>query len=169
MSGETTLTALRQAMTEFLAEEGIQALTAWPKENRGSWTKPVAVVQIQEVSAGAAGFQNYLGQTYDPVGKTWTEAYGQQVTVKFGLTLYSPQTEGEAGCRALVDQVAAAFLAGGPGGFDVEKWTMGETAFAPERGMFRGQLQAVCRGWLVAVTQESGEIVGFTVKGEVVL
>ena len=41
--------------------------------------------------------------------------------------------------------------------------------FDPERGMFRGQLQAVCRGWLVAATQESGEIVGFTVKGEVVL
>lgn len=169
MSGATTLTALRQAMTEFLAEKGIQVLTAWPKGNRGSWTKPVAVVQIQEVSAGAAGFQNYLGQTYDPEEKTWTEAYGQQVTVKFGLSLYSPQAAGETGCRALVDQVAAAFLAGGPGGFAMEKWTMGETTFVPERGMFRGQLQAVCRGWLVAVTQESGEIVGFTVKGEVVL
>ena len=89
--------------------------------------------------------------------------------MKFGLALYSPQREGEAGCRALVDQVAAAFLTGGPGGFALEKWTMGETAFDPERGMFRGQLQAVCRGWLVAATQESGEIVGFTVKGEVVL
>ena len=66
-------------------------------------------------------------------------------------------------------QVAAAFLAGGPAGFAVEKWTLGEAAFDAQWGMFRVKLQAHCRGWLVARTQESGEIVGFAVKGEVVL
>lgn len=70
---------------------------------------------------------------------------------------------------ALADQVAAAFLAGGPAGFAVEKWTLGEAAFDAQWGMFRVKLQAFCQGWLVARTQESGEIVGFTVKGEVVL
>mgnify|MGYP007122029862 CR=1 FL=1 len=57
----------------------------------------------------------------------------------------------------------------GPGGFAVEKWTLGEAAFDAQWGMFRVKLQAHCRGWLVARTQESGEIVGFAVKGEVVL
>ena len=47
----TTLTALRQAMTDFLAGEGIPALTAWPREPREEGTTPVAVVQIQEVRA----------------------------------------------------------------------------------------------------------------------
>lgn len=165
----TTLTALRQAMTDFSAGEGIPALTAWPREPREEGTTPVAVVQIQEVRASGGGFQNYLGQTYDPAAKTWTETYGQQVGVTFALTLYSPGRAGEAGCRALADQVAAAFLAGGPAGFAVEKWTLGEAAFDAQWGMFRVKLQAHCRGWLVARTQESGEIVGFAVKGEVVL
>ena len=89
--------------------------------------------------------------------------------VTFALTLYSPRQAGEAGCRALADQVAAAFLTGGPAGFAVEKWTLGEAAFDAQWGMFRVKLQAHCRGWLVARTQESGEIVGFAVKGEVVL
>ena len=95
----TTLTALRQAMTDFLAGEGIPALTAWPREPREEGTTPVAVVQIQEVRASGGGFQNYLGQTYDPASKTWTETYGQQVGVTFALTLYSPGRAGEAGCR----------------------------------------------------------------------
>lgn len=165
----TTLTAMRQAMTDFLAGEGIPACTAWPREPRKEETTPVAVVQIQEVRASGGGFQNYLGQTYDPAAKTWTETYGQQVGVTFALTLYSPRQAGEAGCRALADQVAAAFLTGGPAGFAVEKWTLGEAAFDAQWGMFRVKLQAHCRGWLVARTQESGEIVGFAVKGEVVL
>ena len=120
----TTLTALRQAMTDFLAGEGIPALTAWPREPREEGTTPVAVVQIQEVRASGGGFQNYLGQTYDPAAKTWTETYGQQVGVTFALTLYSPRQAGEAGCRALADQVAAAFpefnvFVGGSSSFDL--------------------------------------------------
>lgn len=46
---------------------------------------------------------------------------------------------------------------------------MGETDFDRDSGMFRGKLQAVCRGTLVAVTEETGEITGFTVKGDVVV
>ena len=81
----------------------------------------------------------------------------------------SPSTARARRGRLGADQVAAAFLAGGPAGFAVEKWTLGEAAFDAQWGMFRVKLQAHCRGWLVARTQESGEIVGFAVKGEVVL
>ena len=165
----TTLTALRQAMTDFLEGQGIAALTAWPQEQRQNHQEPVAVVQVKEVEAAPAGFQNYLGQSYDSQSLRWTERYGQRVTVKFVLTLCSPRAAGEAGCRRLLDQVAGALLRGGPAGFAVEKWTLGEAAFDAQWGMFRVKLQAHCRGWLVARTQESGEIVGFAVKGEVVL
>ena len=165
----TTLTALRQAMTDFLAAAGIQAVTAWPTRRREARKEPVAVVQVKEVEAGAAGFQNYLGQVYDSWARQWTEKYGQRVTVKFVIALYSPERAGEEGCQRLLDQVAEALLRGGPGGFAVEKWSAGETAFDGASGMFRGKLQAVCRGTLVATTEETGEITGFAVKGDVVL
>ena len=85
----------------------------------------------------------------------------------------SPSTaragRGRLGAGTWQTGLAAAFLAGGPAGFAVEKWILGEAAFDAQWGMFRVNLQAHCRGWLVARTQESGEIVGFAVKGEVVL
>ena len=157
----TTLATIRQAMTAFLAEAGIEALSAWPKEVWKGRKTPVAVVQVKEVEAGASGFQNYLGQTYDPAARQWTERYGRRITVKFGVTLYSPEAAGESGCQALLEQ--------GPAGFAVEKWSAGETAFDQASGMFWGKLQAVCRGMLVAGMEESGELEGFTVRGEVTL
>ena len=51
----------------------------------------------------------------------------------------------------------------------MEKWSAGETAFDQASGMFWGKLQAVCRGMLVAGMEESGELEGFTVRGEVTL
>ena len=155
----TTLATIRQAMTAFLAEAGIEALSAWPKEVWKGRKTPVAVVQVKEVEAGASGFQNYLGQTYDPAARQWTERYGRRITVKFGVS----------GCQALLEQVAQALMERGPAGFAVEKWSAGETAFDQASGMFWGKLQAVCRGMLVAGMEESGELEGFTVRGEVTL
>ena len=74
-----------------------------------------------------------------------------------------------AGRRALLEQVAQALMEPGPAGFAVEKWSAGETAFDQASGMFWGKLQAVCRGMLVAGMEESGELEGFTVRGEVTL
>ena len=73
------------------------------------------------------------------------------------------------GSRALLEQVAQALMERGPAGFAVEKWSAGETAFDQASGMFWGKLQAVCRGMLVAGMEESGELEGFTVRGEVTL
>lgn len=96
-------------------------------------------------------------------------AVGRRITVKFGVTLYSPEAAGESGCQALLEQVAQALMERGPAGFAVEKWSAGETAFDQASGMFWGKLQAVCRGMLVAGMEESGELEGFTVRGEVTL
>ena len=119
MTGVHGLAALRQAMTDYLTAQGVESMTAWPKEQVGALTVPLAVVQVKEVEAGSAGFQNYLGQRYDAESGRWTEAFGQKVSVKFLVTLYSPRQDGERGCRALVDRVAEAFLRGGPEGFAV--------------------------------------------------
>ena len=156
----TTLATIRQAMTAFLAEAGSEALSAWPKEVWKGRKTPVAVVQVKEVEAGASGFQNYLGQTYDPAARQWTERYGRRITVKFGVTLYSPEAAGESGCQALLEQVAQALMERGPAGFAVEKWSAGETAFDQASGMFWGKLQAVCRGMLVAGERRIGGLYG---------
>ena len=119
MTGVHGLAALRQARTDYLTAQGVESMTAWPKDRVGALTAPLAVVQVKEVEAGSAGFQNYLGQRYDAETRSWTEAFGQKVSVKFLVTLYSPRQDGERGCRALVDRVAEAFLRGGPEGFAV--------------------------------------------------
>ena len=46
---------------------------------------------------------------------------------------------------------------------------MGETAFDQDSGMFWGKLQAVCRGTLTEDREETGEILGIEVKGEIAL
>lgn len=161
----STLTLLRRAMTEFLTGQGVRALPAWPEEGRKVRTEPLAVVQMQEVEAVPAGFQNYLGQTFDQETQSWNERYGQRITVKFGLDLYSPERQGEEGCRLLLDQVAGAFQRGGPMGLSVKKWSMGEPGFDTESGMFRGKLTAECQGTLEAVSSQDGAFLGFEVKG----
>ena len=123
MTGVHGLAALRQAMTDYLTAQGVESMTAWPKDRVGALTAPLAVVQVKEVEAGSAGFQNYLGQRYDAETRRWTEAFGQKVSVKFLVTLYSPRQDGECGCRALLDRVAEAFLRGGPEGFAAVSYT----------------------------------------------
>ena len=57
-----TLTALREAMTEYLTGQGLRALSAWPGAAALEEGSPLAVVQIARVEATPLGFQNYLGQ-----------------------------------------------------------------------------------------------------------
>ena len=160
-----TLTALREAMTDYLTGQGLRALSAWPGTERLVRAAPLAVVRMKGVEARPLGFQNYLGQVYDRSAGAWRERYGQKVTVTFCLDLYSPRAAGEEGCRLRLDQAAGAFQAGGPGGLAVEQWSMEEPVFDRESGMFRGELTAVCRGTLEAVSQEDGSFLGFEVKG----
>lgn len=163
----TTFTALGQAMADFLNEEGVRAMYAWPKEARKVTKEPIAAVHISEIAVEGAGFQNYLGQEYDAAGRAWTERYGQKAAVKFLLDLYSPLSMGEEGCRVLLDQVAAALQKGGPGGIRTEKWSMTEPVFEEKSGLFRGKVQALCRCLLVEARDTEGTFEGFEVKGGV--
>lgn len=85
MTGAHGLAALRQAMTDYLTAQGVESMTAWPKDRVGALTAPLAVVQVKEVEAGSAGFQNYLGQRYDAETRRWTEAFGLTALVKLLL------------------------------------------------------------------------------------
>ena len=58
----TTLTALREAMTEHLVSHGIRALSAWPETGRLVRSAPLAVVRMKGVEAEPMGFSDYLGR-----------------------------------------------------------------------------------------------------------
>ena len=58
----STLAALQEAMVAFLQRQGIQALSAWPREGRGRWKEPLAVVAVKRVEGSPAGFGGYLGE-----------------------------------------------------------------------------------------------------------
>ncbi len=165
----STLTGLQEAMAAFLENQGVRALSAWPREGRKRYDVPLAVVSVKQVEGEAAGFGGYLGQVYDSATRTWREACGQRVNVLFALALYSPETAGEEGCRVLLDQVVEAMQRERPGGLTVEKWTMGETAFQQASGMFCGQLQLRCRGLLMAKEEDTGAFLGFEVNGGIII
>ena len=161
----TTLTALREAMTEHLVSHGIRAVSAWPETGRLVRSAPLAVVRMKGVEAKPMGFSNYLGQAWDEETGQWLERYGQHIAVTFALDLYSPRTDGEEGCRVLLDQAAGAFQSGGPAGLAVERWSMAEPEFDRESGMYRGELTARCQGTLEAVTDpETGTFLGFEIR-----
>lgn len=161
----TTLTALQEAMTACLKEQGIEALSAWPKTPRRQLSAPLAVVAVEEVEGESAGFGAYLGQVL-PQG--W-EAQGQRLRVRFALDLCSPPQRGEEGCRALLDQVIQASRRAGPGGLRVERWVMGKTQFQEDLGLFCGRLRLECQGLLLEEETEDGAFLGFEVKGGVTI
>lgn len=163
----TSLAKLRESMTDFLTDRGLRALSAWPKTERTAKTAPLILVRLGQVEAGPAGFHRYLGEAFDQTAQAWTERYGGAVKVTYVLTLYSPEDWGEEGCRDLLEQVAALFPGSGPGGLPVEGWTMGETAFHRESGMYRGELRVRCRGFLTEEVGTDGIFRDFDVKGEV--
>ena len=161
----TTLTALREAMTEHLVTHGIRALSAWPEAGRLVRSAPLAVVRMKGVEAEPMGFSDYLGRFWDEEAGQWRERYGQHISVTFVLDLCSPRTDGEEGCRVLLDQAAGAFQSGGPAGLAVERWSMAEPEFDRESGMYRGELTARCQGTLEAVTDlETGVFLGFEIR-----
>lgn len=163
------LATLRESMTEFLTERGLRAMPAWPKGTRTAQTEPLVLVRLGQAEASAAGFHQYLGQRYDQAAQAWTEEYGCALQVTYILTLYSPEEVGEEGCRLLLERVAGLFLRGRPGGLPVTGWTLGETAFHRESGMYRGELRVRCRAVLTEEEEEDGLFRTFDVKGEIVL
>ena len=58
----TGLEQIRQTMADYLCQQGVPAVTAWPAAPRQEWTEPVVVVSVRGCRAGSASFQDYLGE-----------------------------------------------------------------------------------------------------------
>lgn len=163
----TGLADLQESMTAFLKGKGLAALSAWPKERYAPFLHPTVVVKIKQMEGAAASFQNYLGEGYDDALGTWVEQYGQKLRVSFSLLLYSPEQTGEEGCRRLLAELALSLQHGGPCGLTVEKWSVGETKFDRESGMFCGTAVAVCSAVLVMKLDAYGSFLDFVLKGRI--
>ena len=159
------LDTIREHMTAFLRAQGVSAVTAWPDEARAAPNSAVAAVSIRRCEGGPSGFQDYLGQRFNPDTGNWEELYGKQLTVTFGLDLYGERTGGAAACQAAFDAMAAAFQQGGPAGLAVRTFSQGEVKYDKDLGLFRCPVEAVCQCFLYAVADEGGQFLDFEIKG----
>ncbi len=162
----TGLAELQESMTTFLKDKGLAVLSAWPKERYAPFPQPTVVVKIKQMESTAASFQNYLGEGYDPDLGKWVEHYGQKLRVSFSLLLYSPEQVGEEGCRRLLADLALSLQQGGACGLTVEKWSVGETRFERENGMFCGTAVVVCSAVLLMKRDAFGCFLDFVLKGK---
>ena len=118
---------IRRNMADYLKEQGICALTAWPANPRQEQEERVVLVSLRGCRAGPACFQNYLGDRFGQESGCWEERYGKKAELTFGLDIYAPEKgDGEAVQRAF-DALAGALILGGPEGLDVQSFSCGET------------------------------------------
>lgn len=161
-----SLDSVRERMAEYLREQGVPAVAAWPGQERLARGEPVAVVSLRECEAGPAGFQDYLGERLDERTGLWEELYGRRVTLTLGLDLYAPpETEGERLQRAF-DALAQALTRGGPDGLHVQSFSCGETAYDRDSRLLKRPAQAVCGAHLYAVARPGEAFLDFELRGE---
>lgn len=162
----TGLDRVREGLTEYLTEHGIHAVTAWPEERRKRHSAPVVAVLLQEVGNSGSGFQDYLGERYNPERRCWEELYGKKLELTFGLHIYGGKDAGAAGCGICFDALAGALSAGGPEGLRLGNLSCGATAFDQETGMFLCPAKLEASAWLYAVAgEDGGELLDFEVRG----
>ena len=159
------LNTIREHMTAFLREQGVNALTAWPDGSRAGADGAVAAVSVRRCEGGPSGFQDYLGERFNPDTGHWEELYGKQLTVTFGLDLYGSRIGGGLECQTAFDNLTAAFQQGGPAGLTVSSFSQGEVKYDKELGLFRCPVEAVCQCFLYAVADEGGQFLDFEIKG----
>lgn len=162
----TGLDRVREGLTAYLIERGIHAVTAWPEEGRKRHGRPVVAVSLEEVRSGSSGFQNYLGERYNPETRRWEELYGKKLNLTFGLHIYAGREDGAAGCAACFDALAGALSAGGPEWLRLGSLSCGQTSFDQDTGMFLCPVKLNASAWLYAAAQEDGgALLDFEVRG----
>lgn len=163
----TQLSTLREAMTGFLTDQGLAAVTGWPDTDRSRITAPLAVVSLHKLEAGQAGFRHYLGEYWDEASGAWLERYGRRVSVHFRLDLYSPKTAGAAGCQTILDQLAEVLHLGTPAGLSLQTFSWGDISYDQSCGAFRVTAEALCQAFLYAESETDGQFLSFDVRGEI--
>ncbi len=150
-------------LTEYLKQNGLSAMGAWPKEKRLRPGKAVVSVSLRKWESGPPGFQDYLGERYDEAAGQWEELYGKRVELTFGLDLYAATAEE---VQAGVDDLGAALGQGGPEGFKLTDFSAGETTYQTEAKRYFCPAQVKFAAWVVALAREDGSFLDFEVRGE---
>lgn len=158
---------VRERMAEFLRQNGVDAVCAYPESQRARRSGVVAAVSVRACQGGPEGFRDYLGERYDEATGQWQELYGRRIILTFGLDLYAPQGSGAAEIQAAYDRLSEAFQWEGPKGLALQELSCGETEFDRAAGLYHRPVTAVCRGFLYAVAGEGGQFVDFIVRGEI--
>lgn len=158
------LDLIRERMTGYLRQQGIDAVTAWPQEGRTAREDAAVSVSLRKCRGGPSGFQDYLGERYNAEAGRWEELYGKRVRLTFGLDLYAGQG-GEAAIQRTFDTLAGALQDGGPEGMEVKEFSCGETVYDAKNRLFKRPAEAVCEAYLYAVAESGGAFLDFEIRG----
>ena len=161
------LEGIRQVMADWLNDRGVPAVTAWPVSPRQEREEPVVVVSLRGCKAGAAGFQDYLGERYNEAEDRWEERYGKRAELTFGLDIYAPEKGGGQMVQKAFDALAGALILGGPEGIVLGEFSCGETVRDSESRRLKRPVEAFCTVWLCAVCGAGGGFVDFELRGVV--
>lgn len=159
------LNALRQDIVALLQEYGLYAVTAMDSASRKNWNGPVSAVSLSRVVCAAGGFRDYLGQRKNPDTGDMDELYGKAVELTFSLDLYAPRNGGEHACQEAAAIMAEALACRSINGLSVREMQTGQVEFMERDGLYRMPVSCTCKGWMVAVVDNSGAFVDFEVKG----
>lgn len=158
---------IRRSMADYLNEQGVPALTAWPASPRQEREEPVVLVSLRGCKAGPASFQNYLGDRFDQESGLWEERYGKKAELTFGLDIYAPEKGDGESLQKTFDALAGALILGGPEGMDVQSFSCGQTVRDGESRRLKRPVEAVCSAVLCAVSGAGGAFVDFELRGVV--
>ena len=161
------LESIRQVMADYLGKRGVPAVTAWTESRRQEREEPVVVVSIRGCKAGAASFQDYLGERYDEQTGRWEERYGRKAELTFGLDIYAPEKGDGERVQAVFDALAGVLILGVPEGLDLQEFSCGQTVRDGESRRLKRPVEAVCAAWLCAVADAGGAFVDFELRGVV--
>ena len=143
-----SLETLRAELIRYLQEWDVPARAGWPGKGMGERQEPVVAVTLKRGKLGPAGFQNYLGEEWDPEKGQWTERYGRKAELVFGLDIYGGGRTGEADLQAAFDRMARALMDRGPEGLLVQEFSCGETEYDSRCGRMKKPAQAVCAAYV---------------------
>lgn len=160
------LKQVRERMAEHLTQNGVEAVCAYPAQERPRRTGAVCAVSVRACQGGPGGFQDYLGERFDETRGVWQELYGKRIELTFGLDLYAPGAGGAQAIQTAFDKLAQALRQGGPPGLKLLELSCGETQFDREAGLCRRAVEARYQGYLYAVAEEGGSFSDFIVRGE---
>lgn len=156
---------IRERMRNYLTEQGVNAIAAWPEGARKELDGPVVVVSLRECQAGPAGFQNYLGERYNQETGLWEELYGRKARLTFGLDLYAPARSDGADIQRAFDTLVTALTGDGPVGLAVREVSCEETEYDPSARLQVRSARAVCDAYLYAVAQPGEIFLDFELRG----